>query len=140
MTIKRQLKSPEMLVSNISEDMLPEIAVILEKLQRIRIQKGLTQSDIARRCGTSTQTINRLLSGSMGMNLVWLILICRAIKIDPAILFINENAPGNSLTATISEIIENLNKLSEHINGLEISMRDAIAKVLLDQIRETENA
>ncbi|HET8726598.1 MAG TPA: helix-turn-helix transcriptional regulator [Alphaproteobacteria bacterium] len=61
--------------------------IVCKRLRKARDEAGLTLAEVARRCRTTPQTIQRLETGKMTVSLEWLEKLCRALDIEPAELF-----------------------------------------------------
>lgn len=67
-----------------SSNLAVRIPAILRKLRQ---QKGLKLSDIAKLCETTPQSIQRLETGGMSMSLEWLDKICKALGVEDMEIF-----------------------------------------------------
>lgn len=63
-----------------------------EKIRSVRIEKGLTQTDLAFKCNDKDYSqINRLELGKINFSVSYLFLIASALDVTPADLLPNEN-------------------------------------------------
>lgn len=53
------------------------------QIRTIRKQKGLTLRDVADRCGTTPQTVQRMETGNMSVSLTWLEQLAEALGVQP---------------------------------------------------------
>ncbi len=73
---KRLLKDPE--IRKAYDDLEPEFALI-ESIIKKRIEKGMTQSALAKKVGTKQSAISRLESGSSNPSFVFLKKVAKAL-------------------------------------------------------------
>lgn len=57
------------------------------RIREIRRSKNLTLNELARKCGTTSQTIQRLEVRNMTLSVDWIEIICIALNIEPYELF-----------------------------------------------------
>jgi transcriptional regulator with XRE-family HTH domain len=62
-------------------------ATVARRLREIRKKSGATLADIAKLAKTTPQTIQRLETAHMALNIGWMAKICAALRISPEILF-----------------------------------------------------
>ncbi|CAB4128105.1 HTH_XRE domain containing protein [uncultured Caudovirales phage] len=74
--------------------------MIYEKIEKIRIQNGVTKSFIARKLGISLMTYCHIANGRSRLSVDRLMLIAEALNVDPTIFFVN--------------------KLTESVNDMEV--------------------
>lgn len=67
-------------------------ALVGSRLRALRKNRGLTLQDVAKRCGTTPQTIQRLETASMTLSLAHLEKLCRAMDIEAFQLLNNSTA------------------------------------------------
>ena len=60
------------------------LASIAENLRRIRTERGLTQAQVAERCGMDLRTVQRLESGTYNARLNALGLLCVGLELSAA--------------------------------------------------------
>ena len=73
---KQMLKDPE--IRKAYDDLEPEFALI-ESIIKKRIEKGMTQSALAKKVGTKQSAISRLESGSSNPSFVFLKKVAKAL-------------------------------------------------------------
>jgi transcriptional regulator with XRE-family HTH domain len=61
------------------------------QIRLIRKLKGMTLNELALKCGSTPQTIQRLEVGTMTLSLDWVETICNALEILPRDLFSDED-------------------------------------------------
>lgn len=54
------------------------------ELERIRIEKGIDQSDLAKKCGMSQPVLSRLERGKASISIDQLFILCQALSIKPS--------------------------------------------------------
>lgn len=67
-------------------------ALVGSRLRALRKNRGLTLQDVAKRCGTTPQTIQRLETASMTLSLAHLERLCQAMDIEAFQLLNNSTA------------------------------------------------
>jgi transcriptional regulator with XRE-family HTH domain len=80
-------------------------ATVGARIRVIRKQRGLTLLELARRCGTTPQTTQRLESANMTLSLDWLELIADALGVEPHQLFCDD-ALGKANAAALQAQME----------------------------------
>lgn len=71
------------------------------RLRELRKQHGLTLQELARRVGTTPQTVQRLETASITVSVDWLERFARAFSIDPADLIARSSQRGFPLIGTL---------------------------------------
>ena len=78
---------------------------MLNRVRDIRLEKGLTLAEVARRCSppTTAQTIGRLETGMRNLSLAWMNRIAAALQVDPELLLKSEGADQPMIVARLTE-------------------------------------
>lgn len=100
--------------------------LIGHRLRNLRKRKGLTLENVASAVGSTPQTIQRLETNNMTINIEWLEKMCAVLDVQPIVLFdVNfNNRIGVSLpelkaiTETLSSVEEKLQKLRHKIETM----------------------
>jgi transcriptional regulator with XRE-family HTH domain len=92
------------------------------KLRRERKSRGMTLQDIAKKIGTTPQTVQRLETASMTLSTLWVDKLCAALEMDPRLLF-SEKPQFNrreaiEAMASIDVIMDDLKHLRERLGRL----------------------
>lgn len=64
----------------------------------------MTLLQLAQRCGTTPQTIQRLETANMTMSLEWLEKLCSALDVHPMQFFADEDVPAFQLERRVQDI------------------------------------
>ena len=73
------------------------------RLRELRKQHGLTLQELARRVGTTPQTVQRLETANISVSVDWLERFARAFSVDPADLIARSSQRGFPLIGTLDE-------------------------------------
>lgn len=78
---------------------------MINRIRDIRLQKGLTLSDVAAACDppTTAQTIGRLETGMRNLSLIWMNRIAAALRVEPETLLRSEGNEPAMLVAALGE-------------------------------------
>lgn len=68
-------------------DIEPLAITTAKRLRKIRVAKGMSQSDLAPLMNTTVQTVSRLEKAEMTLSVLWIEKFCTALDIAPSALF-----------------------------------------------------
>lgn len=86
-----------------------------ERVERMRRSRGLNQSQLAERAGTTAQQISRLERGERKLTMEWVVRLAAALECEPAELAGFAPPPDASeITRRLDEIESILLKLCHH--------------------------
>jgi transcriptional regulator with XRE-family HTH domain len=97
------------------------------QIRSIRKSKNMTLNDLARACGTTPQTIQRLEMGNMTLSVDWIEAICIALGAEPYEIFPHQN---RNVTAQ-------LETMRTEAEVLKIRLVDCIGRIE-EFLKETE--
>jgi len=72
---------------NTKQRNLKKLAAFGTHLQRIRIEKGISQEELADRANVAFSTINKLENGHLNTGICTVFDLARALKVSPKVLF-----------------------------------------------------
>lgn len=90
---------------------------ICRRLRKARKDSEKTLKDIAVKCGTTAQTIQRLETGNMTVSLEWIEKLCAALDIEPCELFESTNA------AQVAKMQREMKNVRDEVIRLQINLR-----------------
>lgn len=115
-------------VNPISEDNEPEALLSRDvglRIRKIRNAKKLSLRDLARRCGTNLQNIQRLETGGTRITVEWIYVICNGLEIPPGSLFCDgqteEWALATKMHSEVSNLIMRLQAFQRNLASLSPS-------------------
>lgn len=76
-----------------------------ERLREIRLERGLTQSDLAERLGTTGAVISMLESGRRSLSVKWIEVLASVLRVAPADFFSKEVPPEIVITPEVSAML-----------------------------------
>lgn len=106
--------------------------ILRQRVRKIRLQRGLTQAQLAERAGLSVDAVNRIESGRRNPNLNTIERLADALGIGAADLLASGTIPRQKLQRSVQRIV-NLVELKD--NGT-IAVVEAVVKALLENLRE----
>lgn len=81
------------------------------QIRLARIDRGMTQEDLARRVGRSVPTISKIEAGKQSIDVDSLIAICRSLRISPAAVLLKAErgrADDNPVRLKVLDILDSL--------------------------------
>lgn len=81
-------------------------------IRSARKRKKLTLSEVATRCGTTPQTVQRLETANMTLSVEWIERLCGALDVDPAELFVHYGSAPMRLYRRRTEVCEEIEVLA----------------------------
>lgn len=76
-----------------------------ERLKAIRIERGLTQAQLAEQLGTSHMVISRMESGHRALSVKWIEVLAAVLRVAPADFFSNEVPAEIPITPEVSAML-----------------------------------
>jgi transcriptional regulator with XRE-family HTH domain len=86
-------------------DIDEEIKCIANRLREEREKQRISQIDLSFKAGLSQNQVNYIETGKRTPNLYTLLSICKALQINPAVLFKNEDVERQEAKKTIIKLI-----------------------------------
>jgi len=86
-------------------DIDEEIKYIANRLREEREKRRISQIDLSFKAGLSQNQVNYIETGKRAPNLYTLLSICKALQINPAVLFKNEDVERQEAKKTIIKLI-----------------------------------
>lgn len=90
-----------------------------ERLKEILYKKGISQSDLARMCGFSQQTVNKAVNGKKPMSKIFGAKVAKALDINVDYIFMKTNNPYEVEGYRVSEEMYDINKQNYIIRETE---------------------
>jgi len=83
------------------EEITAQIKLIIQRIREEREKKGISQMDLSFKAGLSQNQVNYIETGKRTPNLNTILSICKALEINPAILFESRNTDRQKARETI---------------------------------------
>ena len=105
-----------------------------QNIKKARIAAGLTQEELAKKCGLATITIRQYESGRRGLNLKQLSHVARAIGVDRADL-VPDPEPGEEDDYIATEDVDFIKQYRPHLSKLDpLTDEESALKILLNSM------
>jgi len=82
-----------------------EIQLFVERLRAERERKGISQMDLSFKAGLSQNQVNYIETGKRTPNLYTILSICKALEINPAVLFESHDTERQKARETILRLV-----------------------------------
>ncbi len=73
---------------------MAQVAIDGQKLKQIRLTKGVTSEDLAKKSGIAEKSILEIEAGGRQAREKTLLAICKALDLDPAAVMVGASAPA----------------------------------------------
>jgi len=82
-----------------------QIKSIIQRIREEREQKGISQMDLSLKAGLSQNQVNYIETGKRTPNLHTILNICKALDINPAVLFESRDTERQQVRETIIQLV-----------------------------------
>jgi len=82
-----------------------QIQQIIQRLRKEREKQGISQIDLSLKAGLSQNLINYIETGKRTPNLYTILCICKALEINPAVLFESNGTERQKARETIIRLV-----------------------------------
>jgi len=82
-----------------------QIKLFIQRLREEREKKGISQMDLSFKAGLSQNQVNYIETGKRTPNLYTILSICKALEINPAVLFESNETERQKARETITRLV-----------------------------------
>jgi len=82
-----------------------QIKLFVQRLREEREKKGISQMDLSFNAGLSQNQVNYIETGKRTPNLYTILSICKALEINPAVLFESNDTERQKARETITRLV-----------------------------------
>ena len=86
-------------------DITAQIGLIIQRLRKEREKQGISQMDLAFKAGLSQNQVNYIETGKRTPNLHTILSICKALEINPAVLFESQDTERQQAREAIIKLV-----------------------------------
>jgi len=87
------------------KEVIAQIELVIQRLRDEREKKGISQMDLSFKAGLSQNQVNYIETGKRTPNLYTILSICKALEINPAVLFESSGTERQQARETIIRLV-----------------------------------
>jgi len=87
------------------KEVIAQIELVVQRLRDEREKKGISQMDLSFKAGLSQNQVNYIETGKRTPNLYTILSICKALEINPAVLFESSGTERQQARETIIKLV-----------------------------------